>query len=156
MQPSKYITAGRLKTVDGDSSLPIAAGHRIIINLCNAEGVWLNSADSITKRWPQTKQEYVRWHRFQTKFKLGELQEVNMQSDTCVANILVCNKDSSIDEPALTSCIDKIGNLAVNYGSSVHINNFDNNWNIIETQLIEKVIKRGINVTIYNENTKKS
>ena len=154
MQPSKFITAGRLKTVDGDSSLPIAAGHRIIVNLCGAEGVWPSSAESVSKRWPQIKQEYTRWYRSQIKFKLGEIQETNMQSDTCIVNILVCNKDLSIDEAALTTCVDKIGNLAVECSSSVHINNFDNNWNIIETQLVEKVIKRGINVTIYKKEEK--
>jgi len=151
MQPSKYIIAGRLKTVDGDSSLPIAAGHRIIVNLCNAEGMWLDSASSVSKRWPQAKQEYNRWYRSQNKFKLGEIQEINTQSDTCIVNILVCNKELSVDEAALTSCVDKIGNLAVNYSSSVHINNFDNNWNVIETQLVEKIIKRGINVNVYKK-----
>ena len=152
MQPSNYVIAGRLKSIDGDSSLPIAAGHRIIVNLCGTDGEWNSSSEALGKRWEKIKQEYTRWYRSQNKFITGEVQEVNVQSDTCLVNALVFNSDQVLDEEALTKFADKIGNMAKDYGSSVHINGTnDDDWNKIETQLVEKVIKRGVNVTVYGK-----
>lgn len=149
MQPSNYRIAGRLKYVEGDSSIPTAAGHRIIINFCNADGVWRKESEPLEKRWSALKQDYVRWHRSQDKFTLGELNVLNVQSDTSLINALVYDDNNISEEPA-TKCLDSVGNLAVEYGSSVHIN-YTNDWSNLEHQLIEKIIKRGINVTIYGK-----
>lgn len=151
MQPSNYIIAGRFKTINGDSSLPIAAGHRIIVNLCGTDGEWKKSSTKLGKRWEKIKLSYARWFRSQNKFTTGQLQEVNVQSDTCLINAIVYNEENELDEDALTTAIDKIGNLAKEYSSSVHINKTDDNWQTIETQFIEKIIKRGVNVSVYGK-----
>ncbi|KKN66646.1 hypothetical protein LCGC14_0469810 [marine sediment metagenome] len=151
MQPSNYIIAGRLKSVEGDSSLPIAAGHRIIVNLCSTDGEWESSSE-LGERWEKIKQEYTRWYRSQHKFTIGEVQEINVQSDTCLVNALVYDGDHILDEEAVTEFADKVGNLAKDYSSSVHINGTnDDDWGMIETQLVEKIIKRGVNVTVYGK-----
>ncbi len=152
MQPSNYIIAGRFKSVDGDASLPIAAGHRIIVNLCSTDGEWRDSSKSLSKRWEKIKQEYTRWYRSQYKFVLGEVSEINVQSDTCLVNALVYGDSVFPDEKAIEKCADRIGAMAKDYGSSVHINHTDDDdWEKIETQLVEKIIKRGVNVTVYKK-----
>jgi hypothetical protein len=152
MQPSNYVIAGRFKTVDGDSSQPIAAGHRVIVNLCGTDGEWKASSESLGKRWDKVKLEYTRWYRSQHAFKTGEVREVNVQSDTCLANAMVFNDDNVLDEDAVTKVADRLGSMAKEYGSSVHINcTNDDNWVTVETQLVEKIIKRGVNVTVYGK-----
>jgi len=149
MQPSNYVIAGRFKEVKGNASLPIAAGHRIIVNLCSANGEWSTYSEPLSKRWNKIKVEYTRWYRSQYKFMPGEISEVNVQSDTCLVNAMVYNKDYVMDEKVVEKCFDKIGKIAKDYGSSVHINYLEDNWDNIQTQLVEKVIKRGVNVTVY-------
>ena len=143
MQPSKYIIPGRLKTIEGDASIPMCAGHRLIINVCSDDGTWDKNKTGI--RWDKVKTEYLKWYRSQIKFVPGEIQEINVQSDTAVLNVLL-----NSDEQTLLKCIDKIGELAITYGSSVHINKRKDNWKTFEKALVEKIIKRGINVTIYS------
>lgn len=151
MQPSKYVTAGRFKTINGDSSLPIAAGHRIIVNFCGTDGEWKSSSTNLGNRWEQIKLSYTRWYRSQTKFTTGQVQEVNVQSDTCLVNAIIYDKDNVLDEDALVKAVDKVGNMAKEYGSSVHVNKTNDNWQTIETQFVEKVIKRGVNVSVYGK-----
>ena len=153
MQPSNYVLKGEFKRRNGSSSMPHAGGHRIIINLCNDSGdVWEKTAATypVEKRWPKCGQEYRRWYLSQYHFKLGEVQEVNVQSDTCLANVIVFQADGSLDEEALTKAIDRIGEMAYDYNSSVHIQQTQP-WDKIEGALIEKIIKRGKNVTVYVE-----
>ncbi len=150
MQPSKFITPGRFKTVTGEATVPIAAGHRIIINVCDDSGKWENEfSTKLSKRWKKAEQEYNRWYRSQYNFKLGELQEVGVQSDTLIVNALVrSNNGLSLD--AFERCVDKVGEIAYDYGSSVHVSQYDD-WQDMENTVVEKIIKRGINVTVYKD-----
>ena len=145
MQPSNFITPGLFKTVNGDSSQPIHGGHRIIINMCSNSGDWEDN--NTNKRWEKVKTEYKQWFRSQNKFIMGEMQVINVQSDTTVVNMLVLNKNE-FDNDALFKCMDKVGELAKDFVSNVHINK-GSNWAPIESMLVDRIIKRGINVTIY-------
>ena len=152
MQPSNYRIPGRLKTIEGDVSNPAAGGHKMIVNLCSINGKWTEDNESVSKRWDKARLEYIKWYNSQYNFKLGEIQEVNVQSDTCIINALVYgSKDpDKLLDVALERCADRIGELAEDYSSNVHLKavNDEN----LQQQFIEKVIKRGINVTFYKSN----
>ena len=148
MKPNEFIIKGRFKKTAGTVTIPLAAGHRIILNPCSNDGVWSDDNKVISKRWGKVHTDYTRWHRSQNKFELGETQEVNVQSDTAIFNMLIQDDDGNIDYNAASMCLDKIGELAVTNGSSVHTNIRDENVLKLLTDLI---IKRGINVTVYEE-----
>ncbi len=163
MQPSKFITPGRFKYTTGDATIPESAGHRLIIHVCNNEGKWgAGFVLALSKRWIKPEQEYRRWFRSRNMFRLGEIQGVNVQSDTTIINMVAQDgvyqkPDGSppIDYDALEKCLDKVGELASVEGSSVHGPRFGaglagGDWNKIEKLIIEKIIKRGVNVTIYD------
>lgn len=171
MKPSNFIIPGRLKYVTGDATIPESAGHRLIIHVCNSVGAWgAGFVLALSKRWKKTEEEYRRWFRSQTNFNLGEIQAVNVQSDTTVVNMLA-QHGIGIDEAgqiplrydALETCLDKVGELAVTSGSSIHAPRFGAGlsagktsgydpevWAKIENMIVDKLIRRGINVTIYD------
>jgi O-acetyl-ADP-ribose deacetylase (regulator of RNase III) len=164
MKPTDFRIPGHLRYATGNVTIPISAGHRMIIHICNDIGSYgAGVSGAISKRWPKVESEYRSWHRGQKGFKLGEIQEVTVQSDTTVVN-MIAQHDTCLDEDgnppfrleALDECLDKVGELASYNGSSVHaprigcgLGGFDD-WPKIEALLIKQLIKRGINVTIYD------
>lgn len=171
MKPSKFIIPGRLKYQSGDALIPISGGHRIIMHIVNDLGGWgAGFVVALSKRWKKPEEEYRKWFRSQANFKLGVIQTVEVQSDTAVVNMMA-QHGIGIDEEsniplrleALEECLDKVGELAITYGSSIHAprigaglsagvaTGYDPEvWATIENLIIEKLIKRGINVVIYD------
>ena len=162
MQPSKFIIPGRLKYKTGDATVPESAGHRIIVHVCNDVGAFgAGFAKAVAKRWPAVKNKYNLWHRSQNKFIQGEIQEVRVQSDTIVVNMLAQEGLISKENPtpinydSLKQCLSKAALLAVDNGSSIHMPRIGcglagGSWNKIEKIIIDQIIERGVNVTVYD------
>lgn len=163
MQPSKYILPGLLRYVKGDATLPHGGGHKLIIHVCNDIGGWGSGfVLAVSKRWKKPEEEYRKWYRGQNKFELGEIQVVDVQSDIAIVNMIAQHKIGMDEEgnppiryEALRSCLDKVGELAVERSSSIHSCRFGcglagGDWNLVEPMINELLIKRGRNVTIYD------
>ena len=163
MQPSKFGLQGRLKYVVGDATIPMSAGHRIIIHVCNDVGKFGKGfAAALGKRWKKPENEYRRWYRSQSMFKLGEVQTINVQSDTMIVN-MIAQHDIKPDEDgtppirydALKKCLSQVGELAQDQGSSIHAGRFGagnagGNWEEIEKLIIQELVMRGLKVIIYD------
>ena len=158
---------GMLRYVEGDATLPSGGGHRMIIHCCNTEGAWgAGFVVALSKRWKKPENEYRLWYRSQgegrNKFKLGEIQVVDIQSDLAVVNMIGqkgCYQDKDGNPPirydAIKSCLEKVAKEAKDRGSSVHAPRFGaglagGDWNKIEALLTECLINKGINVTVYD------
>lgn len=196
MQPSNFIVPGRLKYITGDATIPESAGMRFIIHVCNASGGWGKGfVLAISKKWKNPEQEYRRWFATQNNFRLGEIQAVQVQSDTSIINMIaqkafdayakeinawdfaaLAAKEKGeeftqeiplpVDFTALEQCLDKVGELVQKEGGSIHAPRFGAGlaaglaggkgewsqevWNKVEALIISKLIRRGINVTIYD------
>jgi O-acetyl-ADP-ribose deacetylase (regulator of RNase III) len=162
MQPSDYRIPGLLKYKIGDATVPEAAGMRYIIHVCNVIGAWgAGFVLAVSKRWKKPEEEYRKLWR-SGLIKLGDIQIVSVQSDTAIINMfaqkqLGLDEDGQIplDYAALELCLDKVGIAAANDGASVCGPKFGTglafgDWSKIEPMIVEKIIKRGINVTIYD------
>jgi hypothetical protein len=160
MRPSNFIIPGSLSYRFGSATVPNAAGHRIIVQPIRDNGKYEESFNKlISKRWPLVEREYKRWYRSQKNFKLGEIQAINVQSDTTIINML-CEKAKKRAFPlcyqSLQMCLEKVGLIAIDQGSSIHAPMIGkrfkkNNWDKIESIITHEIIKRGINMTFYNE-----
>lgn len=174
-QPSPIFNLGLLRYVEGDATLPRGGGHRMIIHCVNDEGMWgAGFVQALSKRWLKPEQEYRLWYRSQgegrNKFRLGEIQIVEIQSELAVVNMIGqhgCYPDSDGIPPirydAIMSCLDKVSEEAKERNSSIHCCRFgaglasnkaigydEKAWNKIESLLIAFLIKKGINVTVYD------
>lgn len=166
-QPSRIFNSGTLKYIDGDATLPRGGGHRMIIHCCNDFGAWgAGFVLALSKRWKKPEQEYRIWYRSQgegrNKFKLGEIQIVDIQSELAVVNMIGQHGiDPDVDGnppiryDAIKSCLTKIAIEAKDRSSSVHAPRFGaglagGDWNKIEALIKETLINKGINVTVYD------
>ena len=166
-QPSRIFNPGMLRYVEGDATIPRGGGHRTIIHCCNDVGVWgAGFVMALSKRWKKPEQEYRVWYRSQgegrNKFKLGEIQLVDIQSDLAVINMIGQTGISSdeIDNPpirydAIKSCLEKVAKIAKDTNSGIHAPRFGaglagGDWVKIESLIKECLINKSINVTIYD------
>jgi O-acetyl-ADP-ribose deacetylase (regulator of RNase III) len=164
---------GILRYREGDALVPISAGFRIIVHICNDAGFFAKGfVVALSKKWPKTQLEYRNWWRSQKNFKLGEIMEVAVQSDTVVIH-MIAQHDIKPDDKgtppiryaALAQCLEKVAKLAKTNNASIHGPRFGSglsggNWSQIEEIIKEKLIDKGISVTIYDlpkpkENTEK-
>jgi O-acetyl-ADP-ribose deacetylase (regulator of RNase III) len=163
---------GRLKYMTGDATVPESGGHRLIIQINNDLGViGAGFSGALNRRWPKVGEEYKRWARSQQNFKGGEIQTVAVQSDTTVVNMIAQHgilsktpdgalamtgpNDPPIRYEQLEKCLEKVAALAKFNGSSVHAPRIGaglagGDWAKIEAIIIDKLVNKGINVTIYD------
>lgn len=152
------IIPGKLKYTTGDATVPAAGGHRMIIHIVNNEGVWGGGfVLALGARWPRSEDEYRRWYVARRDFLLGNIKEVNLRSDTTIIHMMAqegVEPDEEGNPPiryeALEECLDKVAELALYNGSSIHGPKFGGvDWDDVEELIIECLIKKGVNVTIY-------
>ena len=114
----------------GDATAPQGDGIKIIVHVCNDIGAWGRGfVLALSKRWPEVERRYRVWHRGEgpSQFGLGEVQFVQVNSDTWVAN-LVGQKDIKtrqgippIRYDALRKGLRRIAEEAKRMTASIHM-----------------------------------
>lgn len=157
---------GRLKIMNGDATVPEAGGMRYIIHIVNCDGGWgAGFVVAVSKRWKKPEEEYRKWTRNQNgKLPMGEVQFVQVQSDTVICNMVAQvlhmpddakKGDIPLDYNALEKCLDKVAKAALNDGASISAPRIGcglagSSWDKIEPLVLKCLVSKGINVTIYD------
>lgn len=163
MKPSDHIQKGLLRFVKGDATLPNGSNLKYILQIVNDEGKYgAGFSGALSKRWPKVESEYRKWWREKYgQLKLGDVQEVQVLSDLVVVNMVaqhgIVGKDNPIPikYDALDNCLDKVGSLIYGFNASIHIPRLgcglaNGLWENVEPLIQNQLIKRGINVTVYD------
>jgi len=159
---------GKLQYVIGDATEPIGTGDKLIIHLVNDKGLWNKGfVLALSKRWEEPRKEYIKWFYFKHQpFKLGEIQEVKINDNLSVVNMVGQHgiyPDKSGVQPvryeAIAECLEKVAKLAIGKNASVCCPRFGSGlsggiWGKIEELIIEKLVNKGIDVTVYDLETK--
>jgi len=155
---------GNLRYKTGNAVIPVSAGHRLIVHICNDAGMFgAGFSGALQKRWQKVHDEYKRWYRGQRNFKLGMIQTIHVQSDTAVINMLAqkgvkkaSSKKDIVDYDALEQCLSKVITIAKEFDSSVHMPRIGmgfagaKKWSKIEDIIKKTLIENNINVTVYD------
>jgi hypothetical protein len=171
-KPSNHIPKGILRFVVGDATLPQGSSLRYILQVVNAAGKYgAGFSGALSARWPKVESQYRQWWREKYgHLNLGEIQEIQILSDLVVINmvaqkdIVSKNNPKPIDYVALQQCLSKVGIIISEINGSVHIPRIGcglagGDWSVVESLIDSDLLKRGINVTVYdlakeNENDK--
>ena len=147
----------------GDATSPAAAGNKLIVHICNDIGGWGRGfVLAVSKRWPGPEQQYRQWYQSKQNFELGQVQFVQVEPDTWVANMIgqhKLTKDGKGNPPirydAVLSCLQKVGQFARENEASVHMPRIGcglagGTWSRIEPLVTSSLSGHGIIVIVYD------
>ena len=154
MKPITYI--------HGDATRPVGDDRKILIHCCNDCGRWGKGfVVALSRRWPITRTEYLKWYRGRKGFKLGAVQFIKVEDDVVVGNMIgqhgtkTQNKVPPIRYGAIAKCLEKVGTAAVRNKASIHCPRFGSalaggSWNRIEELINTHLCSKDISVTVYS------
>jgi O-acetyl-ADP-ribose deacetylase (regulator of RNase III) len=149
--------------IKGDATNPVGDGVKVIVHVCNDIGAWgAGFVLALSRKWPEPEAEYLKWARETGKdMPLGEVQYVEVSSDIYVANMIGQHLTwpiygvPPIRYGAIREGLEKISRFCIENQASVHAPKFGSglaggNWYEIEGIINDVLIKKGVEVTIYN------
>lgn len=159
-KPSDFVPRGRMKVIEsGDATVPESAGLRYILQFCDNQGQGEDDfSRKLASRWPGVETSYRNWYRNSFgKWEGGEIKTVQVQSDTVVVHMVAMllrkgGKKPKLDKDALRKCLDAVGKEASYNNGTVHLSKTgtSKDWKVIEDLLTEQLLRRGLNVTVYD------
>lgn len=150
----------------GDATQPQGEGPKVLVHVCNDLGKWGKGfVLAVSRRWKAPEQQYKRWAAGHTdlKFKLGEVQFVQVEPDLWVANLIgqhgvhrQGNQGSAppIRYDAIRKGLEKVRDFALEHEASVHMPRIGaglagGDWEKICTITQETLVQQNIRVTVY-------
>ncbi|WP_225840014.1 macro domain-containing protein [Streptomyces sp. NK08204] len=151
--------------VRGDATVPSVKGAKVIAHLCNDIGGWGRGfVQAVSRRWPEPEAAYRAWHRDRAKndFGLGAVRLVKVAPDVWVANMIgqrgirrARSSGAPVRYEAIDSALARLADEVVELGASVHMPRIGcglagGRWSRVEPLVTERLVKRGISVTVYD------
>ncbi|MGW7528265.1 macro domain-containing protein [Streptomyces sp. NPDC054783] len=150
--------------VRGDATVPSAKGAKVIAHVCNDIGGWGKGfVLALSRRWPEPEAAYRAWHRDRAKndFGLGAVQLVRAEPYVWVANMIGRrgirrgSKGVPVRYESIDTALDRLSGEVIELGASVHMPRIGcglagGTWSRIEPLITERLVKRGIKVTVYD------
>ncbi|MEU1008517.1 macro domain-containing protein [Streptomyces sp. NPDC005890] len=150
--------------VRGDATVPSVKGVKVIAHVCNDIGGWGKGfVLALSRRWPEPEAAYRAWHRDRARndFGLGAVQLVRVGPHVWVANMIgqrgtrTGSKGVPVRYEALDTALDRLAGEVIELGASVHMPRIGcglagGKWSRVEPLVTERLVKRGIAVTVYD------
>ncbi|MEU6086619.1 macro domain-containing protein [Streptomyces sp. NPDC047085] len=150
--------------IRGDATVPSVKGAKVIAHVCNDIGGWGKGfVLALSRRWPEPEAAYRAWHRDRAKndFGLGAVQLVQVDPHVWVANMVgqrgirTGSKGVPVRYEAIDTALGRLADQVIELGASVHMPRIGcglagGTWSRIEPLITERLVKRGISVTVYD------
>ncbi|MGW7402296.1 macro domain-containing protein [Streptomyces sp. NPDC054833] len=150
--------------VRGDATVPSGKGVKVIAHVCNDIGGWGKGfVLALSRRWPEPEAEYRAWHRHRASndFGLGAIQLVRAERYVWVANMIgqrgtrTGSKGVPVRYEAIDTALARLADEVIELGASVHMPRIGcglagGKWSRIEPLITERLVRRGIAVTVYD------
>jgi O-acetyl-ADP-ribose deacetylase (regulator of RNase III) len=150
--------------IRGDATVPSVKGVKVIAHVCNDIGGWGKGfVLAVSRRWPEPEKAYRAWHRERASndFGLGAVQFVQVEPYVWVANMVgqrgisMGSKGVPVRYEAIDAALERLGEKTAELGASVHMPRIGcglagGKWSRIEPLIVERLVKRGLTVTVYD------
>lgn len=149
--------------IEGDATNPKGDGIKIIAHGCNAQGAWgAGFVLAVSARWSKPERVY---RGLRTMHKLGQVQLVEVEEDTYVANCITQHLHPTgpdmipLRYDALTKCFEALANDYKVKGQeekvTIHMPRIGaglagGSWERIEKIINETLVNKGIKVVVYD------
>ncbi|MBZ9638929.1 macro domain-containing protein [Streptomyces sp. PSKA30] len=153
-----------IRYVRGDATVPSVKGVKVIAHVCNDIGGWGKGfVLAISRRWPEPEKSYRAWHRDRAAndFGLGAVQLVQVEPYVWVANMVgqrgirTGSKGVPVRYEAIETALARLAEKAAELNASVHMPRIGcglagGTWSRVEPLIAERLVRRGIAVTVYD------
>ncbi|MFF1325041.1 macro domain-containing protein [Streptomyces chartreusis] len=150
--------------IRGDATVPSVKGVKVIAHVCNDIGGWGKGfVLAISRRWPEPEKSYRAWHRERASndFGLGAVQFVQVEPYVWVANMVgqrgirTGSKGVPVRYEAIDAALERLAEKATDLGASVHMPRIGcglagGKWSRGEPMITDRLVRRGIAVTVYD------
>lgn len=150
--------------IRGDATVPSVQGVKAIAHVCNDTGGWGKGfVLALSRRWPEPERSYRAWHRERATndFGLGAVQFVQVEPYVWVANMVgqrgirTGSKGVPVRYEAIDLALERLADRAAELGASVHMPRIGcglagGKWPRVEPLITERLVRRGIAVTVYD------
>ncbi len=150
--------------VRGDATAPSVKGVKVIAHVCNDIGGWGKGfVLALSRRWPEPEAAYRAWHRDRAANDsgLGAVRLVQVERYMWVANMIgqrgirTGSKGVPVRYEAIDTALGRLADEALALGASVHMPRIGcglagGRWPRIEPLVTDRLIRRGISVTVYD------
>ncbi|MEU6306915.1 macro domain-containing protein [Streptomyces chartreusis] len=150
--------------IRGDATVPSVKGVKVIAHVCNDIGGWGKGfVVTISRRWPEPEKSYRAWHRERASndFALGAVQFVQVDPYVWVANMVgqrgirTGSKGVPVRYEAIDAALERLAEKAADLGASVHMPRIGcglagGKWSRVEPLITDRLVRRGIAVTVYD------
>ncbi|MDL2078541.1 macro domain-containing protein [Streptomyces sp. GXMU-J15] len=153
-----------IEYVRGDATAPSVKGVKVIAHVCNDIGGWGKGfVVALSRRWPEPERAYRAWHRDRAAngFGLGAVQVVQVEPYVWVANMIgqrgirTGSKGVPVRYEAIDRALERLADHAAELGASVHMPRIGcglagGKWSRVEPLITDRLVRRGIPVTVYD------
>ncbi|WP_330460842.1 macro domain-containing protein [Streptomyces sp. NBC_00820] len=153
-----------IRYVRGDATAVSGAGAQVIAHVCNDIGGWGRGfVLALSRRWPEPEAAYRAWYRGRADndFALGAVQLVQVEPRLWVANMIGQHgiarggKSVPVRYEAIDTALGRLAPKAAELGARVHMPRIGcglagGRWSHVEPLVTERLVKRGIAVTVYD------
>ncbi|MCX5291544.1 MULTISPECIES: macro domain-containing protein [unclassified Streptomyces] len=150
--------------VRGDATVPSVKGVKVIAHVCNDIGGWGKGfVVALSRRRPEPEAAYRAWHRGRATndFGLGAAQFVRVEPYMWVANMVgqrgirTGSKGVPVRYEAIDAALGRLAQKTTELGASVHMPRIGcglagGAWARVEPLITERLVRRGISVTVYD------
>ena len=150
--------------VRGDATVPSVKGVKVIAHVCNDIGGWGKGfVLALSRRWPEPERSYRTWHRERAAndFGLGAVQLVQVERYVWVANMIgqrgirTGSKGVPVRYEAIDEALGRLADEAAELDASVHMPRIGcglagGKWSRIEPLVTERLVNKGVAVTVYD------
>lgn len=150
-----------IHAVAGDAREPRGSGRKIIAQIVNTSAATGSGfGKSLSARYPRADEELKMWKKEGDGFGLGAMRLVDVGDDIYIAQMVaqegIFPKGNTIPlkYPSLLLCIKQLADTAKAMNASVHMpfigaGMAGGNWDIIKGMILEELVLKGIDVTVY-------
>lgn len=147
----------------GDATRPFGTGKKIIAHIVNdATPNWGGNgfAQAIKSKWREAQDAFRNWTEGKTRqLVLGNLHLADVSSEIAIAS-MVCQKgygasaSARLRYSALESCLQKLAQVALDRGASIHIPRIGcgqagGSWFLVKELISATLLSEGVRVFVY-------
>jgi hypothetical protein len=158
---NKFTPKGKFRKTQSTLLTPENSGLRFVLNPVDIKAKFETQTNKLLNtKWSKPRTEFRSWFANRTGFKIGEIQQVAVQSDVWIINTLLFDENNSVPkeayvdggkgkEPPIEKAMKKIAELAKYERATIHVSSEIFDIPNFEALATKHFLDQGLSVYVY-------